>query len=1264
MKKARLNRRMFFLRIKAVAIITMIITSSAAILRVMVGTDSEYIADSGPDFQSFPNRPCDVNTILSQAGTWVSFDSAAPGTPAEAHVTISDTTGITIVADFHGFWRSNYTYSATQYDDLEMPGATNLLEPGIPMLPCLFEFVEVPRDVDISIDLLASSHQTINDYNIRPAPPLDIPDPLVENITSPSLYNFTLSLDPVYSVDAFFPGNTTSLTGESDTTEWIMRGHRLLRVGFYPVQFNPISGSLQVYSQMIIKLKYRTPAQIEPLPEALRSITFDNMLTPFVLNYRPCESQTLASPVGTSIYGATSNIIDTGAEYLIITTDDYKLHADRLAEWKTRKGVPTRVETVDKGSEIQVEDIIHEAYTSWSPVPTYALLIGDVEDIPAKYQAINWCGEFVTYQNRYVPGIGWRGYIASDLGYFNIEGAGYLPEMIYGRMSVDTAEQAGIMVDKTIQYEMNPTSNPDFYNDMLFTGYFSDRMDRSGNSLKDGIEDKPYPFTFLLELARHYLKDSYEVYVNYSATYYSYDFDDWDNPDRDILLENLAFDDPLDFEVDGEPIHSYRVLDSISPDFPNFGWIGSYDEPYWYALARANISLSINGGKFLVLYNGHGGSMNMIRYENGEYKRDHVEGWDAPYFDASYVSDLSNGDMLPLVISLACSTGWYDGERDQDHLYLGDNHAYDGHNLFEDYATESFAEEITRRGGGGAVAVIASSRPGYAYCNRYLMDGLIQAFWPGYLQLLSQNYVVDEIWNQPIYDMGTALILGKFYAAKYFSGDWRTFRDETIFHEYQLFGDPETQLWTDSPSVFDVTYPESIGTSNPQSFVVTVRDDVTHEPVSLAKVCIQQDTHIYQVGYTDPKGQIIFDATPMDTSPFLNVTVSKYNYRPHTGLIQVKSSNAKVTLSRYMGSSSDQIDIGVSGFDEMYPVTVNFDSEVVATINPGSQHAWGNVPAGPAGYVNVLATQETCIAVTRFYRLKNGPDPYIYSQYSRNTWDSAGDDRVWDNPCISIYSNGNAVTEMHQGVNYDVKVTVFNRGNVPAVDTKVTLSFAPLGGGLSWTEIGSEYITIDPAGSGEVSFKWMPLLSTAACLNVSLYNEDESLEDRIDNSGLESFCIIPLCSPGSISFSIGNPTNETTYIFIKVKQKDSQASIWNASIVDYSSQAMSSGAQEAVALSVDPGADMEPMDSRLFVVEVYVNCRLLGGMEFTATEAVCVGPCYFMCLLMLFAIPIIAAVAYHKRQEWEANRRHLLHIIILILIILVLECFGIINIIP
>ncbi|MFW9808242.1 MAG: C25 family cysteine peptidase [Candidatus Thorarchaeota archaeon] len=891
MKKEYLNRRETYQKFTAVFVITMIIISSASMIQVMIETGQDNEVERSIDSKLARSVTNKQTSVLAQEGSWVSFDMSANGTPAEAHITGSDMSGITIVANFHGFWRSNTNINGTQFDDLKMPGAGSLQNPGAPVLPCLFEYIEIPHDINVSVDILTSSTNTSTGYNIGPAVYEDIPYPIATGHndtvqTTPLPINY----GPEYSNDSFFPGIITSTEGAAENESMIMRGHRLLGLSFYPVQYNPTNTTLLFYSQIVAKINYSIPKLIQPVENRLRSDVFDRILGNMVLNYAsiyPTVAHLAYSPTSMAL----AQEYEGDAEYLIITTQNFKFQADRLAEWKERKGVPSEVITVTAGDGDEVAQEIHDAYTNGNPPPSYVLLLGDVNDIPTRYDTAMTSSLFMYFS----------GDIASDLSYFNIDGAGYLPEMVYSRISVDTQEQAQTIVDKILQYEQSPPFDSSFYKDVFFAGEFSDL-----NPL-DGKEDSEFKFLSILERIRHFLKDEYTPHINYSSMYMNFDYpghvsgSNIDLADLELYYSTLST--------------SNLVIDSISTtDYPNFAWLGRYDW-YWdligadnpfYADARDNVTRSFNEGKFLVLYFGHGGSKNMVTTA----QRDFVEGWQHPFFNTSYFSDLTNGVETPLIISMACSTGWFDGETDEAEMYVGDLGGFLGHNLFEDYENECFAENITRLEGGGAVAAISSSRPGHAGVSAYLMDGIIAAFWPEFTEASGEP--IHENGGEPIYEMGGALLAGKLYAKE----KWRELYDasligfreawypqhkaDTTFHEYHLFGDPETELWTDVPSPLEVTYPESIGLSPSQRLLITVRNQTSGLPVDHARVCIQQEIEqedgIYQIGYTDANGEISFYIATHASSPNINVTVTKHNYRPHIGEIVVLDMIGPVIL--------------------------------------------------------------------------------------------------------------------------------------------------------------------------------------------------------------------------------------------------------------------------------------------------------------------------------------------------------------------------------
>jgi hypothetical protein len=1189
----------------------MIVTSSVAILRVMVKSTPENEVKSGFDIQSIPTRPCEVKTALSQAVPWVSFDSTAPGTPAEAHVIISDTTGITIVADFYGFWRGSYSINGTPYDDLGMPGASLIREPGVPMLPVLTELVEIPHDIDVSLEILASSNDTDSLYNIRPAPPLHFPVGIGEYLANatPQTTVPPSFLGHAYFENAVFPRVRANISGSTGAAPLIIRDHRILELSFYPVQYNPASGFIMVFSQIVVKIKYSSPAQIQPVRESLRSNVFERILERSLIHYDSIHIRNPPQPGHPTSYIRTelppsmpnatvprfrqssiSSDYESGAEYLIITTDVFKNQAQRLAEWKERKGTPSRVEIIrgdlPRDDKIMnVKGIIEYAYNHWDPGPTYVLLFGDVEAIPTNYDMKH---EGSGHKGKYFK----EGYFASDLGYFTVQGNSFFPDIIYGRISVDTEEQAEIVVNKTLLYEQSPPDEDLFYNSILTAGYFQDIAPRNG------YEDEQAPFIYRLENIRHYLKSQYLVHYNYSSAF--------------------TKQEPRYFHA---PLKTGPKTNVVSLSMPEYDWLYSYDEEQYRSEANANITSNINDGRFLVMYYGHGGSKNMIYPYDMELttnNRDLTEGWHTPCFTTPYFSLLQNEYKTPLILSIACSTGWFDGETDQLSCELwqsGDQ--YFEENAFTQYDLECFAEEITRLEGGGAIAAIAASRQVPALMEGSLLDGIIQSFWPGFLG--------SE--NQPIYQMGGALFNGKMYAGTRWLNT-ESYRDEIrmIYEGYHLFGDPETKLWTDAPSEFNVTYPDFIGTKGEQKFVVTVRDNKSGQPVINAKVCVQQVPRIYEVGYSDSNGQVIFDVEPLDISWSLNLTVTKHNYIPHIGEIDVlKSFDAVVTITPEVGLGGE-IQITVEEFDTKREVDLYFDNAQQQSFVPSSQPILREISRGDAGYITVRAVQGNTIATNRFYRLSTlqNPDPYIYSQKDSSTWDLADDELVWDNPCITIYDGKTPVDHLDQERGYTINVTVYNRGNGDAENTNVTLWDAQFGGGLSWDEVDTKKVTIPVSGYKEVSFTWLPRFTDTVSLKVTISQANERPEDRINNMGTECWNIFPLCSVGESIFEVGNPSDETEYVSINVKQEGDHEDVWSASVQDYPPQALDPDDIEDATLFVDPGYDLGPEDGRTFTAEIYVNGERVLGLEFNGiceTIWKCIGiAAVFLILLFVLAI--------------------------------------------
>ncbi|MCK4328226.1 T9SS type A sorting domain-containing protein [candidate division WOR-3 bacterium] len=137
-----------------------------------------------------------------------------------------------------------------------------------------------------------------------------------------------------------------------------------------------------------------------------------------------------------SIVLSTSLSFAEKGRYLIITPDAYYNAILPLAEWKTKKGMLTKVSKLSEtgSSSTQIRSYITNAYNTWEPRPEYVLLVGDDNIIP-------------------MPSHG--GAYDSDNYYTDIEGDLY-NEMIPGRFPASNVSQVNTMVSKTLGYERTP----------------------------------------------------------------------------------------------------------------------------------------------------------------------------------------------------------------------------------------------------------------------------------------------------------------------------------------------------------------------------------------------------------------------------------------------------------------------------------------------------------------------------------------------------------------------------------------------------------------------------------------------------------------------------------------------------------------------------------------------------------------------------------------------------------------------------------------
>ncbi len=1087
---------------------------------------------------------------LSNGDEWIAVDSTVEiGTPSEIIQLLSDTMGITLLTRITGFWTWNVTYNGTEYDIIDAPGMSTSNIDGLPKIPRISRYIEIPHDVDIELNISSSTPILLSDYNVLPSQPSSISLPNTTNS------EFIINND-TYETNSFYPLYNATTSGELSNSPIILRGRRLLHLSLYPIQFNPISNQLMIYPYFQIRIKYHTPSQIQPVNQSLICEPYESIFRGLLLNYQE-SGESDNSTDSTSLKTEMSKFLTAsyptdGAEYLIIVDPAFVEAADRLAAWKTRKGLFTKVYTTEfikTGSVVTWQDIrsfIETAYFTWNPAPAYVLLFGDSEHIPCNYSIVHTAT--FPYNNRDWLYHGANGRIASDVPYFTLEGNDYLPEIIHGRISVDSLEQANNVVAKILTYEINPPIIPDFYSNILVSSYFQDEkntLDPSNGLKRDGMEEEPFVIT-TENLSQHLIDNyHYNIYKCYRTNL---------TPPEVVPL----------FLYDGTPVDSSL---------------------YWQS-GSSNVVGNISAGKLVVFHIDHGNSQNFFQHDypgtHNPYGK--IDGWGAPSFTTNHIPSLTNTEGWPLVLSMDCNCGWFDGEIDQDN---GDD------KLVNDY--ECFSENITRIADGGAIAVISTTRISYNIPSADLLLGVANSFWPG-------NLPTE---NDPLYNMGAALVLAKGIVANaHEDGIDPDKKSNITLLEYHLFGDPETSLWTSLPKPLEVNYPTSIGTSNSQKFVVTVKSG--GESVFNAKICLQKDGDIYEVEYTDVLGQACFDIDPSSAGT-LNLTVTKHDYVPELHTISIIESDASLTVSPDRGEYGDLVTVLPVDFDTGELVDILFNNTLYPDIAQTGDDI--TVPDGPEAVVNIVATGKDSgyVAVTTFTRVVTpGPDPYLYSQWAESTWILAPDHGLhWNNPCIQLYDadhNPVASNNLYLLENYTIEVSIYNNVlDIGAPSTTVEFRWAHFGAGQrTWNLIDTDTIDVPPGADASPTIAkahWVPTKTGHCCLKVIISTIND--ENPNNNEGQENTNVHGVSSPGEVNFTLENPKDFGVFPYLQVIQMDEDNDVWEATILNISSDALDPTKNRSLVLWINPPPDLVIGDSNDFMVNLYINGELINGFMTT-----------------------------------------------------------------
>jgi len=151
-----------------------------------------------------------------------------------------------------------------------------------------------------------------------------------------------------------------------------------------------------------------------------------------------------------------------GADVLIITHPAFSDALGPLVSLRRSQGFTTFLIDVfgiydiygdGRPSPYSIHAFLADAYATWTPRPTYVLLVGDGSFDPRGYRA----GSSATFIPPYLADVDpWAGETAADNLYASVDGADHLPDLLIGRLPVQTLEDARTVVEKIVRYESRP----------------------------------------------------------------------------------------------------------------------------------------------------------------------------------------------------------------------------------------------------------------------------------------------------------------------------------------------------------------------------------------------------------------------------------------------------------------------------------------------------------------------------------------------------------------------------------------------------------------------------------------------------------------------------------------------------------------------------------------------------------------------------------------------------------------------------------------
>lgn len=386
--------------------------------------------------------PADIWLDLGSPGAGVRGDQQSANQAPLVGAVDLGAAGMDVRVEVPGLSVSEQRLGDGTFCKLGWPDAAYAGETGGPAVPVVRRMFIVPHGATVSVDVSAGPPVAIDAARLGrslPLMPMQTPKATEPRDKSHQEFSPQDGTEPTpaveapvdfapaaYAVDAYTPAERATVTELG-----VMRGHRLWLLEMRPVAYNPVSGTVQVWSALTVRLRFgggtATPGTVKPLdnPGGL------------ILNPPQCGEPR------------------AGQNLLIITAQDFAGTAPltQFVNTKAARGFKVAVYVAAVGaSQNSIRSYILGLWGT-ADAPDYLLIIGD---------ALGYSHYATSYTVPMFTGGGLHTWV-TDLPYACMDGAGdWYADIPFGRWPIRTVPDLQAIVDKTLYVEGGGFSDPTY----------------------------------------------------------------------------------------------------------------------------------------------------------------------------------------------------------------------------------------------------------------------------------------------------------------------------------------------------------------------------------------------------------------------------------------------------------------------------------------------------------------------------------------------------------------------------------------------------------------------------------------------------------------------------------------------------------------------------------------------------------------------------------------------------------------------------------